>query len=120
MNKQIGKVSNKIIKILGLEYEKEEPIFIGEANIKHMKEEHPEDFEKYGSYIEDIINNPTYLARNEKKNSIEFIKEYKIDNDYVLIAVRVSSNNVHFARTMYIMADEKVKKYFEHNYFYKF
>lgn len=120
MNKQIGKVSNKIIKILGLKYEKEEPIFIGEANIKHMKEEHPEDFEKYGRYIEDIINNPTYLARNEKKNSIEFIKEYKIDNEYVLIAVRVSSNNVHFARTMYIMADEKVKKYFEHNYFYKF
>ena len=73
-----------------------------------------------GANIEDIINNPTYLARNEKKKSIEFIKEYKIDNEYVLVAVRVSGNNVHFARTMYIMADEKVEKYFKHNYFYKF
>ena len=120
MNKQVGKVSKKIIEILELKYQKEEPIFIGEANIKHMKEEHPSDFKKYGADIVDIINNPTYLARNEKKKSIEFIKEYKIDNEYVLVAVRVSSRNVHFARTMYVMAEEKVEKYFKHNYFYKF
>ena len=70
--------------------------------------------------IEDIINNPTYLARNEKKKSIEFIKKYVVDNEYVLVAVRVSYKDVYFARTMYVMSDEKVKKYFEHNYFYKF
>lgn len=93
--------------------------FIGEANLKHMSEEHPEDFKKYGASIEDIIKNPTYLARNEKKKSIEFIKEYKVNEEYVLIVVRVSSKNVHFARTMYIMADEKAEKYFRHNYFYK-
>lgn len=121
MNKQIGKVTNKIIKLLGLNYDKEQPIFIGDANIKHMKEQHSADFEKYGNKIEEIIKNPTYLARNEKKKSIEFIKEYKMDNnEYVLIAVRVSGNNTHFARTMYIMADEKVEKYFKNNYFYKF
>jgi hypothetical protein len=120
MNKQIGKVSKKVIKILGLKYDEEQPIFIGDANINHMKEEHPEDYKKYSANIEEIIENPTYLARNEKKKSIEFIKEYKIDNEYVLVAVRVSNNNIHFARTMYIMSDEKVQKYFKHKYFYKF
>ena len=120
-NKQIGKITKKIIKILGLDYEKEQPIFIGEANIKHMKEQHPSDFNRYGKRIEQIIKKPTYLARNEKKKSIEFIKEYKLENDeYVLIAVRVSNNNVHFARTMYVMSEDKVKKYFKHNYFYRF
>ena len=84
-----------------------------------MKEKHANDFEKYGSKIGDIIRNPTYLASNKKKKSMEFIKEYKIENDYVLVAVRVSNNGVHFARTMYIMANEKVKKYAKHNYFYK-
>ncbi len=120
MNKQIGKVTKKIIKILNLDYKEEEPIFIGEANLNHMKEEHPGDFEKYGADIEEIIKNPTYLARNEKKKSIEFIKEYKIDDEYVLVAVRVTNNNVHFARTMYVMSNEKVEKYFKHNYFYEF
>ena len=121
MNQQIGKISKKIIRILDLDYKEEQPIFIGEANIKHMKERHPEDFKKYGASIKDIIKNPTYLAKNEKKKSIEFIKKYKLDNDeYVLIAVRVTNNNILFARTMYIMAEEKVKRYFENNYFYKF
>lgn len=120
MNKQIGKITNKVIKILGLEYNAEKPIFIGEKNIMHMQKEHPEDFKKYANHIEEIISNPTYLARNDKKKSIEFIKEYKDSKEYVLIAVRESNNKVHFARTMYIMADEKVEKYLKHNYFYKF
>lgn len=118
-NKQIGKVTKKTSELLGLDYQDEKPIFIGEANIAHMKEEHPEDYKKYGSKISEIIVNPTYLARNEKKKSIEYIKEYKVDNEYVLVAVRVSNNDVHFARTMYVMADEKVERYKRHNYFYK-
>ena len=120
MNRQIGKVDKKVIELLNLAYEEEKPIFIGEANLKHMQDEHPEDFQKYGEQLEDILRNPTYLARNKKKNSIEYIKEYKIDNDFVLVAIRVSNNNIHFARTMYVMAKEKVEKYFKHNYFYKF
>ena len=79
MNKQIGLVNKKIIKLLGLDYAKEEPIFIGDANIKHMQEEPPLDFEKYGKDIENIISNTTYLARNEKKKSIEFIKKVSED-----------------------------------------
>ncbi len=121
MNREIGRITKKVIRILELDYDKEQPIFIGDANIKHMQERHPLDFERYGQKMEDIIKNPTYLARNQKKKSIEFIKEYKTQSDdYVLIAVRVSNNGVHFARTMYIMADEKVKKYLKHNYFHKF
>ena len=121
VNRQVGKITKKIIQILGLNYNEEKPIFIGDANIKHIKSEHPEDFKKYFFKIEEIIRNPTYLARNEKKKSIEFIKKYNLDErEYVLVAVRVSNNNVHFVRTMYIMADEKVKKYFKNNYFYKF
>lgn len=99
-----------MIDILGLDYKEEQPIFIGNSNLAHIKQEHSEDFEKYGKDIENIIKNLTYLARNEKKKSIEFIKECKINNDFVLVAVRVSNLNIHFARTMYVMADEKVSE----------
>lgn len=37
MNKQIGKITKKIIDILGLDYEQEQPIFIGEANLTFNK-----------------------------------------------------------------------------------
>ena len=121
MNKKIGTITKRIIKILNLDYTEEKPIFIGKSNIEHMAREHPRDFEKYNSKIEEIIKKPTYIARNEKKKSIEFIRKYKIDKeDYVLVVVRVSSNNINFVRTMYVIADEKVNKYFKHKYFYKF
>lgn len=119
MNKQIGIICTEIINILKLDEIEEKPIFIGESNIEHIKKRHFNDFVKYGRDIVNIIKKPTYLARNEKKRSIEFIKEYKLDNDFVLVAVRVSNNGRYFVRTMYIMAEEKVEKYFKHNYFIK-
>lgn len=78
MNRQIGKVSKKVIDILGLNCEEGKKIFIGENNIKHIKEKHYEDFIRYGNDIENIICNPTYIARNPNQDSIEYIKEYII------------------------------------------
>ena len=120
MNNEIGKITFKIIKILKLPYIDEKPIFIGDSNINHMKQKHLEDFIKYGEEIKNIIKNPTYLARNEKKNSIEFIKKYKEQNDFVLVVARLTTNDIYFVRTMYIMSNEKVEKYLKHNYFYKY
>ena len=120
MNYEVGKITKEVIDILHLNYKDELPIFIGESNINHIKQRHPDDYKKYGDKIEDIIKNPTYLARNEKKNSIEFIKKYKVNNEFVLVVVRVSKNNVNFIRTMYVMNKKKVKNYFKCKYFYKF
>lgn len=36
MNKQIGKINRKVIEILGLEYDKELPIMLGDTNIEHI------------------------------------------------------------------------------------
>ena len=77
--------------------------------------------EKIVTSINYMRNHWKVKFKKSKKKSIEFIKEYKTQSDdYVLIAVRVSNNGVHFARTMYIMADEKVEKYLKHDYFHKF
>lgn len=107
MNKEIGKVTTKVIGLLNLNYENEIPIYIGDNNINHMVREHPEDFKIYGNQIQDIINKPTYVALNPKKYSIEYIKEYKIKNDFVLVAVRASSNGNMFARTLFKMTERK-------------
>lgn len=47
MNKQIGKVTKKVIKLLELDYKNEIPIYIGDNNIEHMKREHLNDYNKY-------------------------------------------------------------------------
>ena len=77
MKTKIGNFSARVIELLELDIPVGTPIYIADSNIEHMKSSHPEDYKKYGSKISEIIVNPTYLARNEKKKSIEYIKEYK-------------------------------------------
>lgn len=111
MNKQIGVVNKKVIKLLNLNYEKELPVILGDTNVEHMKREHLQDYNKYGKDIEDIINNPTYVAKNPNQGSIEYIKEYKFDNDFVLVAVRISNKGTMFAKTLFRMTEKKKNIY---------
>lgn len=120
MNKQIGKVNKKVIELLGLEYEEELPIILGDMNIKHMKKQHPKDYEKYGKDIQDIIKNPTYVAKNPNQGSIEYIKEYKINNEFVLIAVRISNKGTMFAKTLFTMTERKKNIYLKNGYAKKY
>ncbi|MEG1142279.1 MAG: hypothetical protein RSE41_07535 [Clostridia bacterium] len=67
--------------------------------------------------IENIIKYPTYIAKHPKDGSIEYIKKYILNNEYVFVAVRVTSNNINFVRTMFVMTDKKVNIYINNNYF---
>ncbi|MCI8344862.1 MAG: hypothetical protein HFJ42_02645 [Clostridia bacterium] len=64
-----------------------------------------------GIQISDIINNPTYVAKNPNQDSIEYIKEYLVENEFVLVAVRTSNKGKMFARTLFIMTEKKKNIY---------
>lgn len=120
MNKQIGKVNKKVIELLGLDYKEELPILLGSTNIEHMKRQHLEDYNKYGQDIKEIIKNPTYVAQNPNKGSIEYIKEYKINNKFVLVAVRISSQGTMFVKTIFTMTERKKNIYLKNGYAKKY
>ncbi len=54
-----------------------------------------------------IVNNPTYVAFNPNQESIEYIKEFIDNKEHVLVAVRVTTSGVWFARTLFIMTERK-------------
>ena len=120
MSKKIGKLDEKVIKLLNLNYMENKEIYIGEKNIEHMKRQHPGDYKKYGKDIYNIIKNPTYVAKNPNQGSIEYIKEYKIKNEFVLVAVRVTNNERLFVRTMFVMTERKIRIYLEKGYAKKY
>ena len=111
MRQQIGSFSSHIINILGLEIEAGTPIYISDSNIAHMKSSHPDDFIKYGNDIESIISNPDYVGKNTKDTSIEFTKEYILNNEYVKVAVRISSSGIFYARSLYVLNSNRVKNF---------
>ena len=111
MRKKIGAFSAQIIEVLELDIPAGTPIYIADSNIEHMKISHPNDFEKYGDEIKNIISNPDYVGKNVKDDSIEFTKEYCIDGEYVKVAVRVSTHSIYYARSMYVLNPKRVKNF---------
>lgn len=120
MNRQIGKINRKVIKLLNLNYDEELPIILGDSNIEHMKRQHLEDYNKYGKDIEKIINNPDYVSKNPNQGSIEYIKEYKINKEFVLVAVRISNKGTMFAKTLFTMTERKKNIYLKKGYAKKY
>lgn len=49
MKKRVGKIDKRVIQLLHLSVNENEPIYIGASNIRHMKTSHAEDYLKYGS-----------------------------------------------------------------------
>ena len=104
--KQVGVISLQIIDILGLDISSDTPIYLSESNINHMHTAHEADYNRYGYMIEEIIAHPTYVGY--KKGTIEYVKEV---SEYVKVAVRVSSDGLYFARTIYTMNPDKVERF---------
>lgn len=112
---KVGEIDEIVIRLLNLSLKPNKPIFIGEQNLQHIKDRHPEDFEKYGEKISEILTNPDYVAKHPRKDSIEYIKVYydEEQSDHVLVAVRATTRGINFARTLFVMSEEKVKMYEE-------
>ncbi len=109
MATQIGIITQNIIDILGItDIKPNTPILLGDTNIQHMKASHPKDYQKYSSHITNILSSPDYVGINKKDNSIEYVKEFKVDNEFVKVAVRISLNGKVFARSVYVLNKNRV------------
>jgi len=86
---KIGEITQEVINTLKLSIVPGTPIYIGQSNINHMLKKHPAVYRKYSSYIHDIIKHPDYIGINPADNSIEYVKEFKVDNNYIKVAVKV-------------------------------
>ena len=111
--KQVGKLEERIIKLLGLKMPADLSIYIGESNIQHMKSKHPADYDKYGNNIPEILSTPDYVRENPKDGSIEYVKEYQMDNEFVKVAVRVSGSGKLYARSLYVLNKNRVNSFIE-------
>jgi len=111
MQKKVGKISERVIKVLGLNMDAETPIYMGESNVNHMMQRHPSDYEKYGDKIPEILNQPDYVGRNPSDGSIEYVKEFLIEGEYVKVAVRISGTGKYYARSLYVLNANRVHNF---------
>lgn len=81
---KLGRYKTKIIT---------DEIILTEERIKHIREHHPGDYEKYGRYIFEIINNPDYIINDNKNiDTILYMKTISESNKNIQIVVRLNTN----------------------------
>ena len=108
----IAYISADVIVALGLSCLPNTPVYLGKSNIRHMQERHPADFEKYHEHIADIISAPHYVGINPSNDSIEFVKEFQLDNnEFVKVAVRISQSGTYFARSLYVLNPNRAQNF---------
>lgn len=111
MAEQVGSINSNVISALSLPIQPGTPIYLGDSNINHMKNRHPAEYQKYGADIPSILSSPDYVGVNKGDGSIEYVKEYKIDDEFVKVALRVSGSGKYFARSLYILNKNRVQNF---------
>jgi len=76
-----------------------------------MRNRHPDDYAKYGSHIQQILANPDFVGISPSDGSIEYVKQFQIENEYVKVAVRISSRNKYYARSIYVLNNNRVQNF---------
>lgn len=61
--------------------------------LKHIQEHHPGDYEKYGSYIEEILSSPDYIIEDNKNiDTVLFLKTIKENEKNIQIVLKLNTN----------------------------
>ena len=111
--KPIAFISEAVITALKLDMAPGTPVFIGETNLAHIRNRHPYEYEKYLPDTGLIINSPDYVGLSPKDSSMLFVKLYEIADEYVRVAVRISSSGRCYAKTLHILSTCNAERYIE-------
>ena len=92
----------------GFPYSRGSRIYLGQSTIAHMLNRHPEDYARYGQYIPAILSAPDYVGENPTDGSIEYVKDFQINGEFVKVAVRLSGGGALYARSLYVLNHNRV------------
>ncbi len=108
----IGKIDREKFKDITIDITTDE-VIITSKQIEHIKERHPNDYERYFKYIKEIIEDPDYIIKDNKPNTGFLIKEYKSDNKIFQLILRLNTkaDNIKYKNSIITFLKINEKKY---------
>lgn len=98
---KLGKYKEKVVT---------DDVILTEERIKHIQEHHPGDYEKYGIYIPEIVNNPDYIIDDNKNlDTVLYMKTIKENEKNIQIVVRLNTNEKEKDKQNSILTFWKIK-----------
>lgn len=77
-------------------------VIITDERIRHIKERHPDDYERYCNYLRDIIEQPDYIVASNKYNTALILKMFVEEREQFKTVLRLttSSDNPDFKNSI--------------------
>ena len=100
--RSIGKIDRQIYKCITEDIVTDEVIITNER-IKHIKERHPNDYERYYEYLKEIVEHPDYIVEANKPNTALILKEIIESEEKqfkTILRLRTSTDNPSFKNSI--------------------
>lgn len=88
----IGRINREIYKCVTADIVTDE-VIITDKQIQHIKERHPNDYERYYGYFEEIVSSPDYIIQANKPNTALILKEIIEENEVFKTVLRLATSN---------------------------
>ena len=106
----IGKLDKKVYGSISKDIITDEVIITNER-IQHIKDGHPNDYERYCKYLNEIIKKPDYIIEANKPNTALVLKAFKDGEEQFKTVLRIitSTDNKNFKNSIitFMKIDEK-------------
>lgn len=88
----VGKIDKKIYKCITEDIVTDE-VIITDNQIQHIKDRHPNDYERFASYFDEIVKKPDYIIEANKPNTALILKEIRKENEVFKTVLRLATSN---------------------------
>lgn len=107
----VGKIDRNIYKCITADIVTDE-VIITDERIGHIKERHPNDYERYCEYLKLIIESPDYIVETKKPNTALILKEIQESEERqfkTVLRLTTSTDNPDFKNSIitFMKIDEK-------------
>lgn len=97
----VGKIDKNIYKCITEDIVTDE-VIITDERIQHIRKRHPNDYERFYSYIPEIIENPDYIIEANKSNTAVILKEIEEQGEKfkLVLRLKVESDPVEYKNSV--------------------
>lgn len=87
----VGEIDVEIYKCVTKNFVTKE-VIITDERIQHIKERHPDNYEKYCKYLTEIVEHPDYIIKSNKPNTALVLKEICVDGEFFKTVIRIATS----------------------------
>lgn len=85
----IGKIDIEKYRVVSDKIRTSE-VFITDERIAHIKERHPNDYERYSRYLVEMIENPEYILEDRTPNTAVILQEFFAEGEHFRLVLKLA------------------------------